>query len=90
MPGKVAQEALDKANITLNANMVPGDKRSAFDPSGIRLGTPAITTRGFGEDEARRVADWVADVIENIDDETIITRVRDEVIEMCQQFPLWY
>lgn len=90
VPGKVAQAALDRAHITLNANMVPGDKRSAFDPSGVRLGTPAITTRGFREDEARLVANLVADVIEHIDDEQVIARVRGQVIELCAQFPLWY
>ncbi len=90
VPGKVAQAALDRANITLNANMVPGDPRSAFDPSGIRLGTPAMTTRGFKEDETRQIATWVADVIENVEEETTITRVQSEVKALCQQFPLWY
>ena len=90
VPGKVAQAVLDRAHITLNANMVPGDKRSAFDPSGVRLGTPAITTRGFKEAEARLVANLVADVIENIDDEQVIERVRGQVVELCAQFPLWY
>lgn len=90
VPGKVAQAVLDRAHITLNANMVPGDKRSAFDPSGVRLGTPAITTRGFKEDEARLVANLVADVVENINDERVIERVRGQVIELCTQFPLWY
>ncbi len=90
VPGKVAQAALDRANITLNANMVPGDRRSAFDPSGVRLGTPAITTRGFEEDEVRIVANWVADVIEHVEEEAVIERVRNEVIDLCNQFPLWY
>ncbi len=90
VPGKVAQEALDKAHITLNANMVPGDKRSAFDPSGIRMGSPAATTRGFKEDEMRQVANWAADVIENVEDESTIKHVQAEVKELCQQFPLWY
>ncbi|HEC22019.1 MAG TPA: serine hydroxymethyltransferase [Chloroflexi bacterium] len=90
VPGKVAQKALDRAGITLNANMVPGDKRSAFDPSGIRLGTPAVTTRGFKEDEMRKIAGWLADVIENIEDKATIERVRHEVEEVCEQFPLWY
>jgi len=90
VPGKVAQAALDRAHITLNANMVPGDKRSALDPSGIRLGTPAITTRGFGETEIRQIAIWLRDVIENVDDEEIIARVSSEVEELCKQFPLWY
>ena len=90
VPGKIAQQTLDRANITLNANMVPGDKRSAFDPSGIRLGTPAITTRGLREADARQVANLIADVVENIDDERTIDRVRGEVIEICEQYPLWY
>jgi glycine hydroxymethyltransferase len=90
VPGKVAQQALDRANITLNANMVPGDKRSAFDPSGIRIGSPAVTTRGFKEAEMRLVANWIADVVEQIEDERVIERVRFEVMELCEQYPLWY
>jgi glycine hydroxymethyltransferase len=90
VPGKVAQAALDRAHITLNANMVPGDKRSAFDPSGVRLGTPAVTTRGFKEAEVRMVANWVADVIDHIDEEATIMRVAGQVAELCRQFPLWY
>ncbi len=90
LPGKVVQEALDRANITVNANMVPGDKRSAFNPSGIRLGTPAATTRGLVEADMLRMASWIADVVEHIDDEATIQRVRGEVIEVCEQHPLWY
>lgn len=90
VPGKIAQQTLDRANITLNANMVPGDKRSAFDPSGVRLGTPAITTRGLKEAESQQVAHLIADVIENIDDERTVERARGEVIEICEQYPLWY
>jgi glycine hydroxymethyltransferase len=90
VPGKVAQQTLDRANITCNANMVPGDKRSAFDPSGIRLGSPALTTRGFKEAEMRMVANWLADVVENVEDEATVERVRNEVVELCKQYPLWY
>ncbi|MBN1310940.1 MAG: serine hydroxymethyltransferase [Anaerolineae bacterium] len=90
VPGKVAQKALDRAHITLNANMVPGDKRSAFDPSGIRMGSPAATTRGFEEAEMRQVANWISDVVEHVDDDKVIERVRGEVTEMCGRFPLWY
>jgi glycine hydroxymethyltransferase len=90
VPGKAAQEALDQAHITTNANMVPGDKRSAFDPSGIRFGTPAITTRGIGESEARQIARWLADVIEHVDDEITIARVGEQVVDLCSEFPLWY
>lgn len=88
--GKVAQKALDKAHITLNANMVPGDKRSAFDPSGVRMGSPAATTRGFKEAEMKQVANWIADVVEHVDDEKVIERVRGEVMELCNRLPLWY
>jgi len=88
--GKQAQAALDRANITLNANMVPGDKRSAFDPSGVRLGSPAATTRGLMEDDMRQVARWLARVIEHIEDDGVIEQVRGEVMEMCGQYPLWY
>ncbi len=90
VPGKAAQQALDRAGITLNANMVPGDPRSAFDPSGIRLGSPAVTTRGFKEAEMRQIAHWLADVIEHLDEEKTLQRVRGEVMEMCAHFPLWY
>jgi glycine hydroxymethyltransferase len=90
VPGKKAQQALDRANITLNANMVPGDKRSAFDPSGIRLGSPAATTRGLREDEMRQVARSLARVVEHVDDDIVIEQVRGEIMEMCEQFPLWY
>ena len=88
--GKQAQTALDEALITVNANMVPGDTRSAFDPSGIRLGTPAPTTRGFGEAEVRQVAAWMTEVIENHDDTATLERVRGEVKELTADFPLWY
>lgn len=88
--GKQAQHALDLANITTNANMVPGDKRSAFDPSGLRIGSPAATTRSFKEAEMRQIAHWIADVVDHIDDEKVIDRVRREVEALCQQYPLWY
>ncbi len=90
VPGKVAQQRLDEAAITLNANMVPGDKRSAFDPSGVRMGSPAAATRGFKEAEMKQVAHWIADVVENIDDDKVVARVRGEVKELCGKFPLWY
>lgn len=90
VPGGEASKLLDKAHITVNANMVPGDKRTAFNPSGIRLGTPAATTRGFGEAEMRLIGDWLADVIAQSGDEATIARVRGQVMELCAQFPLWY
>jgi glycine hydroxymethyltransferase len=88
--GRQAQEALDRAHITVNANAVPGDTRKAFDPSGVRMGTPAATTRGFKQDEMRLIGRWFAEVIEHIDDEKVIEQVRGEVMELCGRFPLWY
>jgi glycine hydroxymethyltransferase len=90
VPGKVAQAALDRAHITLNANMVPGDKRTAMDPSGVRMGSPAATTRGFKEAEIRQVGNWIVDVVEHVDDDKVIGRVANEVKALCGKFPLWY
>ncbi len=87
--GKEAEIALDKAGITCNKNMVPYDTRSPFDPSGIRLGTPAITTRGFKEDDCREVADHIKTVIENINNEAKIKEVREKVLELCSRHPLY-
>lgn len=88
--GRAAQNALDRAHIAANANTIPGDTRPAYDPSGVRLGTTAATTRGLKEDEMRHVGRWFADVINNLDDETTIERVRNEVVALCERFPLWY
>lgn len=87
VPGKVAARALDRAGIVTNYNSVPFDTRKPFDPSGLRLGTPAITSRGMGVDESERIAGWIADVIENVEDEKVIGRVRGEVKALCDQFP---
>ena len=87
--GKDADAWLDEAHITVNKNAVPNDPRSPFVTSGLRLGTPAITTRGFGEDEARQVADWIAQVVDDRGDAGTIARVRDEVIALCHRFPVY-
>ena len=87
--GKDADAALGRANITVNKNAVPNDPRSPFVTSGLRLGTPAVTTRGFGEDEVGQLAGWIADVIDNIEDESVIDRVRGQVLEICQRFPVY-
>ena len=87
--GKDADAALGRANITANKNTVPNDPRSPFVTSGIRIGTPAITTRGFKVAEARQVARWIVDVLDNINDEGTISRVRNEVIDLCRRFPLY-
>ncbi|MFC1655394.1 serine hydroxymethyltransferase [Patescibacteria group bacterium] len=88
IPGKVAQEALDKAGITLNKNTVPFDPRSPFDPSGIRLGTPALTTRGMKEDEMYKIAGWIAEALENHTSEEHLAKVKGEIKEMCKSFPV--
>ncbi|HBQ19517.1 MAG TPA: serine hydroxymethyltransferase [Myxococcales bacterium] len=87
VPGKPAAIALEHAGIVCNYNSVPFDKRSPFDPSGIRIGTPALTSRGMGEDEMKTVAGWIADVIENVEDAPTQKRIKGQVEELCAQFP---
>ncbi len=87
--GKDAEEALEAVGIVLNANTVPGETRSAFNPSGIRAGTPALTTRGFDEAAIREVADLIARVVDNHDDETVRAEVSDRVDELTDEFPLY-
>ena len=87
--GKDADAALGRANITVNKNAVPNDPRSPFVTSGLRMGTPAITTRGFGSDECAMLAGWIADVLDNIEDEKTIDRVRGQVLELCSRFPVY-
>jgi len=87
--GKEAEEALGRVNITVNKNAVPFDPLPPTKTSGIRIGTPAMTTRGMKEDEMRSIAKLIAKVIDNIKDEKVIEDVRKEVIELCQQFPLY-
>lgn len=88
VPGKQAQAALDRVGITLNKNTVPFDPRSPFDPSGIRLGTPAVTTRGMKEPEMDKIAGWINEVITNINDEEMYPRVKAEIEGMCLKFPV--
>jgi glycine hydroxymethyltransferase len=85
--GKAAEEALDHAGITVNKNKIPFDTRPPVDPSGIRIGTPALTTRGMREPEMRRIATWIGTVLGAPTDQAIAQRVRGEVRELCQQFP---
>ena len=87
--GAEAEEALDKAGITLNKNMIPDDPRSPMDPSGIRLGTPALTTRGMKEDEMRLVADLLDRAIMARDDDTKLTQINTEVQDLTSRFLLW-
>jgi len=87
--GKEAEAALGKANITVNKNTIPFDTRSPFVTSGIRIGTPAITTRGIGEDESRRIAQLIALILKDINNEDNIKKVREEVLEICSKHPLY-
>ncbi len=86
--GKEAQEVLDAVGITLNMNSIPDDTRKPFDPSGIRLGTPAITTRGFREAECTQVANFIVDTLENKNDEAKKKSVREKVRELCRKLPV--
>jgi len=85
--GKQAEQALDAAGITVNKNMIPFDPRKPLDPSGIRIGTPALTSRGMKEAEMRQIAKWISDVLTRPDDTTLLERVRGSVRELCAQFP---
>jgi glycine hydroxymethyltransferase len=89
LTGKRAEEALERARITCNKNTVPGEQRSPFVTSGIRLGTAALTSRGMGRSEMQRIGEWIARVLDAPDDETVATRVADEVSELCDAFPLY-
>jgi glycine hydroxymethyltransferase len=87
--GKDADAALGRAHITVNKNAVPNDPRSPFVTSGLRVGTPAATTRGFGESECRDLAGWMCDILDNLEDEAVITRVREQVEALCKRFPVY-
>ena len=87
--GKAADAALGRANITVNKNAVPNDPRSPFVTSGIRIGSPAVTTRGFGESEVKQLAGWMCDILDEVDNEATIDRVRNQVLELCGRFPVY-
>ena len=87
--GKAADAALGAANITVNKNSVPNDPQSPFVTSGIRVGTPAITTRGFKEAEVQQLANWIADVLDNIEDTATIEHVKGQVLDICARFPVY-
>ncbi|MBK8067907.1 MAG: serine hydroxymethyltransferase [Rhodanobacteraceae bacterium] len=89
LTGKDAEAALGAAHITVNKNAVPGDPRSPFVTSGLRIGTAAITTRGYGLAEATALAGWIADVLDAPTDEAVIARVREAVTAQCRQFPVY-
>ncbi len=87
--GKEAEAALGRANITVNKNTVPGETRSPFVTSGLRIGTPAITTRGFKEKEASQLAHWVCDILDDIHNEKVIADVKQKAHELCGKFPVY-
>jgi glycine hydroxymethyltransferase len=89
LTGKDAEAALGRAHITVNKNAVPNDPRSPFITSGLRIGTPAITTRGYGVEDARALAGWIADVLDAPTDEAVIARVREAVIAQCRRYPVY-
>jgi glycine hydroxymethyltransferase len=89
LTGKQAEESLERAHITCNKNTVPGEKRSPFVTSGIRLGTAALTSRGMGVAEMGRIGDWIAEVLAAPDDAALAQRVAGEIGELCEQFPLY-
>ena len=87
--GKDADAALGRANITVNKNAVPNDPRSPFVTSGLRLGSPAITTRGFGEAEVADLTAWMCDILDDIENEAVIVEVKQKVVELCSRFPVY-
>ena len=87
--GKDADAALGSANITVNKNAVPKDPRSPFVTSGLRLGTPAITTRGFGAEEVTALSGWIADILDDIEDESRVDAVREKALQLCRRFPVY-
>ncbi|WP_113633072.1 serine hydroxymethyltransferase [Pectobacterium peruviense] len=89
LTGKEADAVLGRANITVNKNSVPNDPKSPFVTSGIRIGTPAATRRGFKEAEVRELAGWICDVLDNINDEATIERVKQKVLDICARFPVY-
>ena len=89
LTGKAALEALSRANITVNKNAVPNDPQSPFITSGIRIGTPAVTTRGFKEAEAEQLAHWICDILSDINNSETIAKIGSEVATICKRFPVY-
>jgi glycine hydroxymethyltransferase len=87
--GKDADATLSRANITVNKNTVPNDPCSPFVTSGLRLGTPAITTRGFGVKETHLMTNWIADILDNLEDNEVVSRVKGDVLKLCKDFPVY-
>ncbi|MEL7264682.1 MAG: serine hydroxymethyltransferase [Planctomycetota bacterium] len=86
--GKIAEATLDACGITVNMNMIPFDQRKPMDPSGIRIGTAAITTRGMGPDEMRKIGGWIATALRSTDDADALATIKEEIFQMCEAFPV--
>ena len=88
LSGSIAEVALDKAGITVNKNMIPFDQRKPMDPSGVRIGTAALTTRGMKQDEMKKVGAWILDVLKNTESDSELGRIRSEIAEFTAAFPV--
>ncbi len=86
--GKIAEESLGQCHITVNKNMIPFDQRKPMDPSGIRIGTPALTTRGMGVDQMQEIGKWIIAILKAPDDKSVLTDIRNKVEDLCQHFPV--
>jgi glycine hydroxymethyltransferase len=89
MTGQDADKALGQANITVNKNAVPNDPRPPFVTSGIRIGSPAVTRRGFGEREVTQLTGWICDILEDIENQALIASIKDKVVELCKRYPVY-
>jgi glycine hydroxymethyltransferase len=89
LTGKNAAETLGKANITVNMNAVPNDPQKPMVTSGIRIGSPAITTRGFKEQEATTLVDWMCEILDDLDNEETVERIKGQVLNLCKKFPVY-
>jgi glycine hydroxymethyltransferase len=87
--GKDAEAALGAAYITTNKNAVPNDPQSPFITSGLRIGSPAVTTRGFRQKECEQVANWICDILDDLSNATLINKIKNEVIALCKRFPVY-
>ena len=87
--GKLAEEVLEKAGISVNKNMIPADERKPLDPSGIRIGTPAVTTRGMGAPEMRKIAYIIHTLLSHPENQEAIVSAKGEIAELCRRFPIY-
>ena len=86
--GTIAEDALGKCGITVNKNMIPYDERKPMDPSGVRIGTPALTTRAMGVDQMNQIGQWIVEALSNPEDEAVLSNIRGQVAELCKHLSL--